>query len=145
MKKNKTYSVIVNVLVYKGNKILLSQRSLEEEHEPGKWTIPGGKIENDDSTDEIFNIVEDTIKREVMEEVGVEINDEVILISNNTFRRSNGQMVLALIFLAKYKSGEPQPLEDTINVEWVDSNELDNFEFPPNVREYIVKGFNKLT
>ncbi len=141
---NKIYSVIVNAIVYKDNKVLISQRSFEEEHEPGKWTIPGGKVENEETEEEVFNIVEKTIKKEVMEEVGVEIEDEVLLVENNTFRRSNGQMVLALIFLCKWKNIEPQALEDTIGVEWVSDDELDNYQFPPNVKEYIKKGFEKL-
>ena len=41
---NKIYSVLVNAVIEKDGKILLSQRSLEEAHEPGKWTIPGGKV-----------------------------------------------------------------------------------------------------
>lgn len=139
---NKIYSVITNALVVNDkNQILLSQRSFEEEHEPGKWTIPGGKIENDDEHKELFNIVEETLKKEVVEEVGVEISDKIMMVANNTFERSTGQMVLALVFLVKYVSGEPKPLEDTLNVQWVSQEELDNFEFPPNVKEYVEKGF----
>lgn len=138
---NKIYSVLVNAVIEKDGKILLSQRSLEEAHEPGKWTIPGGKVENHDHEDEIFNIIQETLVKESMEEVGVEVHDDVRLIENNIFRRNNGQMVLALVFLCKWKSGEPAPLEDTINVSWASEHELDNYQFPPNVKEYIIKGF----
>lgn len=144
MDTNKIYSVIVNAVVIKEGKALLSQRSFEEAHEPGKWTIPGGKIENKPDEIEIMNVVEKTLAKEVMEEVGVEITDNVSLITNNTFMRSNGQMVIALVFLCHYKSGEAKALEDTINVAWVSKDELDSYEFPPNVKEYVAKGFELL-
>jgi len=142
---NKIYSILVNAIIEKDGKILLSQRSYEEEHEPGKWTIPGGKVENAEHEEEIFNIIEKTIVKECMEEVGVEISDEFMLIENNTFKRTNGQMVLALLFLCKWKSGDLQPLEDTINVSWASHHELDNYQFPPNVKEYVQKGFKHLS
>lgn len=145
MENNKIYSVIVNAVVEKDGKILLSQRSLSEAHEPGKWTIPGGKVENSPNEEEIKNIIEKTCAREVIEEVGVEIEDDIKLIANNTFKRSNGQMVLALVFLCKYKSGEAKALEDTNAVAWVIRSELDNYDFPPNVKEYVESGFAELT
>lgn len=142
---NKIYSVITNALVAnQDGRILISQRSFEEEHEPGKWTIPGGKIENNENVKEIFNVIEKTLSKEVMEEVGVEIEKEAQLVTNNTFERSTGQMVLAMVFLTEYKSGEPKPLEDTIDVKWVGEEDLDQYSFPPNVKEYILAGFAKL-
>lgn len=135
----KLHSVIVNGVVFDGNKVLVSQRSLEEAHEPGKWTIPGGKIERTEG--DVFNIIEKTLAREVLEETGVEIADKVELITNNTFIRSNGQHVIALVFKCIYKSGEAQPLEDTIACKWATLEEVKSMEFPPNVKEYILKGF----
>jgi len=135
----KLHSVIANAVIFDGNKVLVSQRSLEEAHEPGKWTIPGGKIDRTEG--DIFNIIEDTLAREVMEEAGVEIEKEVRMITNNTFIRSNGQHVIAMVFKCKYKSGEAKPLEDTIDCKWVTKDEIEKMEFPPNVKNYILKGF----
>jgi mutator protein MutT len=135
----KFYSVIVNaVIVNDESQVLIAQRSLEEGHEGGKWSIPGGKIE---STGEEHDVLLKNIKKEIIEEVGVEIFDDIILVHDNSFIRSNGDDVLALVFLCRHKSGEARPLEDTINVKWVGKEELDNFQFPPNVKEYILKAF----
>ena len=81
------------------------------------------------------------IKKEILEEVGIEIFDDIVLVHNNTFTRSNGDDVLALVFVCKYKSGEVKSLEDTADVKWIAKEEIDNYEFPPNVKEYILKGF----
>ena len=135
----KFYSVIVNsVIVNDEGKVLIAQRSPDEGHEGGKWSIPGGKIE---SVGEEHNVLLKNIKKEIFEEVGVEIFDEIVLVHDNTFTRSNGDDVLALIFVCKYKSGEAKPLEDTINVKWIGKGEVDDYQFPPNVKEYILKGF----
>src|SRR3989344_4095659 len=68
---DKTHLILVNGVVFRGNKVLVSQRSWEELHEPGKWTIPGGKVEK--TKGGIFKIIEKTLKDEVKEETGEDI------------------------------------------------------------------------
>jgi 8-oxo-dGTP diphosphatase len=139
---SKLHSVIVNAVIEKEGKILVSQRSFEEGHEGGKWTIPGGKVDKTEGN--VFKIIEKTCAREVMEETGINIKNEIQLIDNNTFIRSNGQHVIALICLCHWESGEAKTLEDTIGVQWITKEELNNFDFAPNVRKYIEKGFELL-
>lgn len=141
--KNKTHLILVNAVVEKNGKILISQRSLDEPHEPGKWTIPGGKVER--TKGDVFNVIEKTLSDEVKEETGVEITEEAKLITNNTFIRSTGQHVVALIFLCHWKSGTAKPLDDTIDTKWITKEELNKYDFPPNVREYIEKGFENIS
>ena len=38
-------------------KFLILQRSYEEEHMPGKWTVPGGKVEH--TAGDVWSILED--------------------------------------------------------------------------------------
>ena len=141
-KKHILHSVIVNAVIEKGGKILISQRSFEESHEPGKWTIPGGKV--DGTKGDVWNIVEKTCAREVEEEVGIKVKDEMQLLTNNTFIRSTGDHVIALIFLCHWQSGKPEALEDTIGIKWISEDKLDSYEFAPNVKTYIRKGFEAL-
>ncbi|PIR25789.1 MAG: hypothetical protein COV41_02675 [Candidatus Brennerbacteria bacterium CG11_big_fil_rev_8_21_14_0_20_43_10] len=139
---DKTHLVLVNAIVEKDGKILVSQRSWEETHEPGKWTIPGGKVERTEGN--VWNVIEETLKKEVLEETGVEIADHAELLTNNTFIRSTDQHVVALIFLCHWKSGEAKPLEDTIDAKWITKEELKEMEFAPNVKTYIQKGFEAI-
>ncbi len=142
---NRNYSILVNGVIYNDDgKILISQRAFSEKHAAGKWTIPGGKVENDTRNTEIFNILEKTLKREIFEEVGIKIKDYMRMITNNTFQRTGGQSVLAITFLVKYKSGTPRALEDTINVAWISADDIDLYSFPPNVRGYIISAFDML-
>jgi pyrimidine deaminase RibD-like protein/8-oxo-dGTP pyrophosphatase MutT (NUDIX family) len=139
---DKTHLILVNAVVVKDKKVLISQRSWEETHEPGRWTIPGGKVEK--TRGNVWNVIEKTLAAEVLEETGVRIHDEAHLLANNTFIRSTGQHVVALIFLCYWKSGIARPLEDTIDVRWTSEKELKGYAFPPNVRDYIKKGFQLL-
>jgi 8-oxo-dGTP diphosphatase len=135
------YSVVVNgVILNDTGKVLIAQRANKDDHEPGMWTTPGGTLE---AIGEEFGVLEDTLKREIMEEVGVEIMDEVMLITNNTFIKSSGKKVLAVVYLCKYKSGEPKPLDEIDAVTWVTKDDLSKYNFPPNVKEYITLGFEK--
>lgn len=140
--QDKMHLVLVNAVVEKDGKILICQRSRKEVHEPGKWTAPGGKVEK--TSGNIWNIIEQTLRREVLEETGIEIRKRVYLITNNTFIHSTGQHVVALTFLCRYKSGKAKPLEDTIKVKWILPKEVDNYQFAPNVKSYILKGFEFL-
>lgn len=137
--QDKTHLILVNGVVFKDNKVLVSQRSWEEPHEPGKWTIPGGKVEKTDGN--VFHIIEKTLKNEIIEETGIEIEERIQMITNNTFIRSTGQHVVALVFQCWYKSGIAKPLEDTIDCKWVTKEEVQQMEFAPNIKEYILEGF----
>lgn len=140
--RNKTHLVLVNAVVEKDGKVLASQRSFEETHQPGKWTVPGGKVER--AKVGIWDILEKTAKDEVMEETGIEIMDDITLVANNSFIRSTGQHVVALTFLCHWKSGEAKPLEDTIDVKWITEKEIKSLDFAPNVDIYIQKALAKL-
>lgn len=141
--KSKQYSVIVNGVVVKNGKILLAQRSMEEKHVPGCWSPPGGKLEEDTRT---WHSLEKATKREVLEETGVEVEDKMHFLVNNTFRHDEDNLlVIATVFLCKWKSGEPKPLEDTIAARWITEEEVDDIEFThSNVKDYIVKAFQYL-
>lgn len=141
--EDKTHLILVNAVVFKGNKVLVSQRSFKEPHEPGKWTVPGGKVER--TAGDVFNVIEKTLAKEVIEETGVKIRKSVTLVSNNTFIRSTGQHVVALVFKCEHESGEAKPLEDTIACKWATLDEVRAMDFAPNVKDYICLAFNLLS
>ena len=87
-------------------------------------------------------ILEKTLKREVMEEVGVEIEDEILLVGNEGFFRVSGHHVVGLTFLCRWKKGVAKPLEDQEEVKWFTKEELKNFDelpdyFKPRVEKLL--------
>lgn len=133
-----THVVAVFAFVEKDGKILLAKRSSQDPQSPGIWFIPGGKVDMERGE----GILEKTLKREVMEEVGIEIEDEIALVENEGFTRVSGHHVVGLTFLCKWKSGIVRPLEDQEEVRWFSKEELKNFSelpdyFKPRVEKLL--------
>ncbi|HZG57192.1 NUDIX domain-containing protein [Paenibacillus sp.] len=91
------YSVGVGALVEKDGKLLLVRRA----QEPGRgfWTNPGGYIEQLESID-------DTIRREVLEESGVQACVKSIVALRDQPRSVHN---VYIAFAMEYDSGEPTP------------------------------------
>ena len=58
------------IMNYNG-KILLQQRALDKKKNPGKWAKTGGHVDSGETCDE-------SIKREIYEEIGLKLNDDEI-------------------------------------------------------------------
>ncbi len=86
----------------------------------GLWEFPGGKIEFGET-------IEECIKREIKEELGIEIEvgDRLISIDHaySHFR------VTLTVHHCRHLTGVPQPIECD-EVRWVTLDELDQFPFP---------------
>ncbi len=133
--KAKFNIVLVVGAVVKDGKVLIGQRSWDEVQAPGVWSLPGGKVEVQGE----FNsgVIEKALKREIMEEMGVKVEDEIVYIRSGSFVRVDGAPVVVLLFACKWKSGEPKPLEDTIEVAWVGKKDLDKYEWAAGIKEAV--------
>ncbi len=116
--------VLVKGWVEKCGKYLMAKRGNTEPHKPGVWSLPGGKVENEVERD----ILQSTLKKEIKEEVGLDITETIELVYNNTFRRIDNAHVVSLTFLCHYKGGEAEALDDTAEVKWFTIEELKNFK-----------------
>jgi A/G-specific adenine glycosylase len=86
----------------------------------GLWEFPGGKIEPGET-------VEDCIRREILEELGIEIEVGAHLI---TIEHAYSHFHVTLnVHHCRYVSGEPQPIECD-EVRWVEVSELEQYPFP---------------
>ena len=86
----------------------------------GLWEFPGGKIEPGET-------VEDCIKREIWEELGIQIEVGEHLITIDyvyTHLRVN-----LTVHHCSHLTGVPQPLECD-EIRWVTLDEIDQFNFP---------------
>ncbi|MDP2669452.1 MAG: NUDIX domain-containing protein [bacterium] len=122
--------VLVKGRVQKDDKFLMAQRSMQELHKPGVRSLPGGKVEDEVERD----ILQNTLKKEIMEEVGLEITDQIELVYNNSFIRSDDSHVVGLTFLCHRQAGEAQALEDTAKVQRFTLDELKAF---PEAEEFL--------
>jgi 8-oxo-dGTP pyrophosphatase MutT (NUDIX family) len=154
-KENKLFYFVANVVVYRENdkKCLILKRSETEKVHPGKYCVPGGKLEwnqldiakptrlNGDVLD-FENAVEELLIREVKEEAGIDIEKNLKYINSVAFVRPDEIPVILIKFAAKYKSGEVK-LEDGsfTDFAWVSFDEIGKYEcikgIPEEIKETI--------
>jgi ADP-ribose pyrophosphatase YjhB (NUDIX family) len=104
---NVLYIVNVEAAIYFEDKWLIIKRSDLEEHAPGELSLVGGKVENVLNQDDVL---EETLTREIKEEVGVEIYDQPKYIESKVFTPVGCKPIVDIVFMCKYKSGEPKCL-----------------------------------
>ncbi len=103
------------------NKILVAKRSITMS-QSGYWEFPGGKVENHESK-------EDCLRREIKEELGLEILIKSKL-TPSTFEYSSEKIVELFPFICDWLSGDIQVLEHE-KVMWIGIEEVDNLHWAP--------------
>ncbi len=117
-----------------GDRILIAKRSANEIAFPGKWAFPGGKSEKGQT-------ILETLKREVLEEVGLEIKDTKTFLKDFTFVRPDGHNVIGLCFLVTAKPGEIKIGKDFDEYAWVTAEELGNYDTITGMDEEVTLAF----
>ncbi|HXH22183.1 MAG TPA: NUDIX hydrolase [Dehalococcoidia bacterium] len=120
--EGRRYIVNVEAFVYHEGRYLMIVRGATEEIAPGTLTPPGGKV---DAVGLVQDVLEKTLRREVLEEAGVEVEDDVAYVESHSFDASDVTIV-DLVFLARYRSGEPSPAdaEEVAGIEWLTYDEV---------------------
>jgi 8-oxo-dGTP diphosphatase len=116
---------IINVegAIFKEGKWLIIERSINEDHAGGELSLVGGTAENEGFSSDLL---ERTVKREIHEEVGIIIKDQMQFVRNTTFKLSDGREVLDVVFLCEIESGEPfvKSPDEVEKVLWMTSEEI---------------------
>ena len=115
----KTIRVTAAIMI-KDERVLIAQRH-PDDFMGGKWEFPGGKLEPDESPEE-------SLARELQEELGVEIRVGKIL--EVVYHRYPEKNVLLLFYTCELINGEPQPLE-VEEVAWVSTRDLPQLDWVP--------------
>ena len=114
------HKIIGVAVISNGQGQILIDRRRPEGAMGGLWEFPGGKIEKGET-------VEECIKREINEELGIliEVGKHLITI-DHTYTHLR---VTLTVHHCRHLTGFPQPLECD-EIRWVSLNELDQFAFP---------------
>jgi 8-oxo-dGTP diphosphatase len=93
--------ITIDGVIIRGDKILLNKRGVEPDK--GKWSLPGGYVEWDES-------VPETVAREVAEETGLQVtNVKLIGVYSDPKRHPKQSVDIAYLVEA---SGEPKAGDD---------------------------------
>lgn len=128
--------VTADVVVVKDNKILLAKRSEKLSLEPGKWTIPGGFVDRDET-------IEEAAAREVLEETGYQIANLTLLrINSNPNRPNEDRQNIDFVFAAEAQQQIAQPDWESSEIAWFPLDKLPPkeqvaFDHYDNIQLYI--------
>ena len=96
------HAIIDALVLNSKNQMLLVKRSKEKLLEGGKWALPGGFVERDET-------LEETVTREVREETGWEVKDlKLLRIIDNPNRPNEDRQNIAFVYVCRVvrKTGE---------------------------------------
>ena len=144
IKNRELHRIAVTAIIHKGGKYLITKRSPHKKSFPNKWTVPGGGMEVDDyintpvSTEagQWYYAIEKTLRREVKEEVNLEINKPKYLL-DLVFIAPDGTPSIVLSYYADYVSGEVKLDKDSTEYKWITAEEAEKIDLIEGIAEEI--------
>ncbi len=135
MKREYPESPIVGVggVIFEGASVLLAKRG--QEPAKGTWSLPGGAVE-------LGEKVIDALKREIREEIGIEIEvGGLVRVLDRIFRDDDKRTRYHYILIDYWGwrvSGEPKPDSDTSDICFVPLSEIHKKDIHREVLETIL-------
>lgn len=112
MSADKIFFISVTGIVVKDGKFLIVKRSEKEKAFPGRWTVPGGKMERADYMHLPKNpgglwyeATEQTLLREIKEEVGLDVRN-IRYVTSIAYERPDGQHCIILSYCGDHAGGD---------------------------------------
>ncbi len=142
------FVVITGIIVRKREggepEFLIVKRAPHEKAFPNKWTVPGGKLVRSEyeklpqeyGHPQWYNIAEWVLRKEIKEEVALEIEKPQYL-TDLTFIRPDGYPVITLSYWCFYKSGEVKLCKDLTDHAWVSVEKAKNYDLIDGIWDEI--------
>ena len=140
---NKAHYIVVTGIIIKDGKYLITKRSSEEKAFPNQWTVPGGKLElkdysnrPKDTSAHWYNIFEDLLKREVLEETNIKVKN-IRYLTSLSYIRPDGIPTIIVSLFADYHEGYIKLCEALTDHAWVSLEESKNYELIEGIYEEL--------
>ncbi|MAF35372.1 hypothetical protein CMO91_06030 [Candidatus Woesearchaeota archaeon] len=141
--KDKAHYISVTGIVRKGDKFLITKRSDDEKIFPGKWCVPGGKVQQQDfihtkkdTEDHWFAVLERVLAKEIKEETSLEIKN-IGYVSNLALIRPNGFSTIIISLYADHAGGEVVLSDEAVDHAWVSLEEAKQYDLIDNIYEQL--------
>jgi len=155
-KANKLFYFVANAVVYRASdrRCLILKRKVSEKVHPGKYCVPGGKLEWKDldinnptrMNGDVFdfeNVLEDLLAREIKEECDLEVTGRPNYINSVAYIRPDGVPVMMLKFAINYQSGEVKIEDDAFDdYAWVNEQEIKYYDCIDGIKEEVAQAIN---
>jgi 8-oxo-dGTP pyrophosphatase MutT (NUDIX family) len=143
--KNLThYVVVTGILINKEGRFLITKRADWEKAFPGRWTVPGGKLEvldyalrEKDTPHHWYNIFENLLKREVMEEVKLELKN-IDYVTSMVYIRSDKVPCLIISLFAECITENVTLCSALTDYAWVDMEEAKNYDLIEGIYDELI-------
>jgi 8-oxo-dGTP diphosphatase len=150
MENKYLHEVAITTIIVKDEKYLITRRSQNKKRFPGMWTVPGGKLETDDyinlpkdTTNYWYNVLEKVLRREVKEEVGLDITN-IAYVTSLANVHGDGNPSLVISCLADYQLGEVTLKPDeTDEFKWVTLEEAKNYNLIDGIYDELAMAENQ--
>ena len=109
------------ILFNKEGQFLIVLRSRTDDFEPGKWALPGGKIEKDEESI-------DAAIRELKEETGIEI-DSTNLYLDTLKEDKKSKIYYHKCYNAFDNSKQVLEADELLNYAWIKPSQIDDYDF----------------
>jgi 8-oxo-dGTP diphosphatase len=132
MEKDHPWIGVDNIILNDEGKILLVKRSQKLKTYPGFWGLVGGWVEWGET-------VEEALKREAKEEIGVEI--EVVRFTGRYYDskgRHPAKSSICLPHMSRIKSGIPKAGEECAEVRWFSAEEIRKIELAYDHKQMLI-------
>lgn len=117
------HTIPVTAIIENEGKFLFIKRSRYAKNMAGKWVFPGGKVEKgEDLIQALF--------RELNEETGLDLKDEIAFLSSYQFLRAeDNSSSQGLVFLVRSNNREIKLDKSIEKYEWIKPEEIADFTF----------------
>jgi 8-oxo-dGTP pyrophosphatase MutT (NUDIX family) len=143
--KNKLhYIVVTGILVNNEGKYLITKRADWEKAFPGRWTVPGGKLEvldyalrDKDTSSHWYNVLEALLKREISEEVALEI-ENIGYVTSLVYIRPDNIPCLIVSLWARPKTEQVKLCSALTEYAWVNLEEAKDYDLIEGIYDELI-------
>jgi len=142
--KNNVHYVVVTGILVKNGKYLIAKRADWEKAFPGMWTVPGGKLEvldyalkKKDTSVQWYNVLENLLKREIKEEVGLDVKN-IGYVTSLVYVRPDEIPCLVISLYAEPVGDEIKLCNALTEYKWVDINEAKEYDLIDGIYDELV-------